>query len=205
MEYVPSLSWVGIAVLCATTVVVSAIVYVVLIKCGKKPLWYRLLSQFALLAWAFVFALILQSVRYYPTDVRTTPFNLMPFQFLAGGGFSMTFLAKQFLYNALLFVPFGVLFPAAFPKFRVWAVVVVAFLLSLVVELAQFVRFVVGGSGDIDDIIARVMGAAMGMMLFVVIGRRAAQVVKWLITPPRTPVRDVIECTIPAHNEQNDT
>jgi glycopeptide antibiotics resistance protein len=160
---------IGIPAACAVAAMVGIVGYVVLFKFGKKPPSLRqLVPQCALLAWAFVFALILQFA-YYPIY---TSFNLAPFQFLTGS-FSAGLLANQFLYNALLFLPFGMLFPMAFPKFRIWwMVAAVAFLLSIMAELVQFA---LGGSGDVDDVIARVMGAVAGMIVFVVVKRTCSR------------------------------
>ena len=68
--------------------------------------------------------------------------------------------------NVLLFLPLGYLAPASFRFLREWWVTVVAgALLSVLIELSQWL-FGVGRSPSIDDVIYNTVGAAIGAAVF---------------------------------------
>lgn len=65
----------------------------------------------------------------------------------------------EFVINIALFIPYGLLLPAAFRKLRWWAVDLIALGTTLCVELFQ--PFF-GRVCDVDDIIANTLGAVIG-------------------------------------------
>lgn len=65
----------------------------------------------------------------------------------------------EFVMNIALFVPYGLLLPAAFRKLRWWAADLIALGTTLCVELLQ--PFF-GRVCDVDDIIANTLGAMLG-------------------------------------------
>ena len=66
--------------------------------------------------------------------------------------------------NALLFVPFGILVPLAFPRLSIVTAVLAAAAASAVVELVQLTH-IAGRMFDIDDVILNVSGALFGGLL----------------------------------------
>lgn len=65
----------------------------------------------------------------------------------------------QNINNILFFIPFGILLPAR----KLWAVLVSAFCLSVVVETIQYL----GGYGlaEMDDVICNTLGAVVGYLI----------------------------------------
>lgn len=78
--------------------------------------------------------------------------------------------------NVLIFIPFGFLLPAVYPRFRSGVpVLFLGFLYSLCVELFQLVTGF--GQFDVDDILLNFLGVAVGMVVYKVaswIGRGTA-------------------------------
>lgn len=70
----------------------------------------------------------------------------------------------EFAANVLMFVPLGVLGVLARPPFGVGAVVSCCGLLSIAVELGQWL-LIPGRTGDYRDVIANIIGAALGALL----------------------------------------
>lgn len=81
--------------------------------------------------------------------------------------------------NIGLFVPFGALLLAAYPRLRIRRVVLVAALLSTVIECLQYV-FAVGRISDVNDVITNTLGGALGALVAAgaakVFGRRGQPV-----------------------------
>ena len=65
----------------------------------------------------------------------------------------------ELLANIALFVPYGILLPAAFRRLKWWAVSLAAFGTTVLIEVIQ--PFF-GRSCDVDDIIANTLGAVIG-------------------------------------------
>jgi glycopeptide antibiotics resistance protein len=82
--------------------------------------------------------------------------------------------AKQLLGNIALFVPFGLLLPAAVRTCRrLWVTLVVAAGLSVLIETMQ--ALLPGHTTDVDDVILNTTGAALGYLAFWVIAWTARQ------------------------------
>lgn len=70
---------------------------------------------------------------------------------------------RNFLLNALLFLPLGFLLPALWGEFRRWKrTLLLGFGLSLAIELLQLFSF---RATDLDDLIANTLGTALGFLL----------------------------------------
>ena len=96
------------------------------------------------------------------------------------------------LENVAVFVPLGVLLPlvaraASFPRVLLWG-----FLLSLAIEVLQLVNSIVSNGGhasDVNDLLANVLGAAVGYGVFRValrlpVLRRLARSATWPLPHP---------------------
>lgn len=76
--------------------------------------------------------------------------------------------------NILLFLPLGILLPIAAPKHRTLTYVIV-FSLTFAV-LLEIVQFFIGKAVDIDDVILRVSGSAIGYGLYALVRSRAKEI-----------------------------
>lgn len=97
--------------------------------------------------------------------------NFIPFRSIAEylaraaeGSMNADYIVGNLLGNFVLGVPLGVLLPCLFPKLQTFAkTLAAAFGFMLVLEAAQFLlRF---GAFDIDDLILRLLGCALGYAL----------------------------------------
>ncbi|MEE0883744.1 MAG: VanZ family protein [Faecalimonas sp.] len=68
--------------------------------------------------------------------------------------------------NVLIFVPFGFMEPLASKKRSFWATLIDGCLVSLAVEIFQFITKV--GRFDVDDLMLNTTGVALGYMCFLV-------------------------------------
>jgi hypothetical protein len=73
--------------------------------------------------------------------------------------------------NVLLFVIFGLLASYAFPRARPWSVVLVGAIISLGIEVTQYVT-AVGRQTDVNDVLCNTAGAAIGVALVVALRAR---------------------------------
>lgn len=121
--------------------------------------------------WIYSFAfviLLLRPFAMYRYPSRST--SLIPFKtiltYLTGTTYNVSYqILRNILGNILLFVPFTLLLPICFAKGRTFKEsIIYTFLLSLLVELYQFIFKV--GILDIDDVILNVLGGAIGYMLY---------------------------------------
>lgn len=75
---------------------------------------------------------------------------------------------RYFVENILLFLPFGVLLPAAVPSLRKgWCCVYAAFSTSMMLETVQLLTE--RGYCQLDDVVTNTFGAAVGYLLFVLL------------------------------------
>lgn len=74
------------------------------------------------------------------------------------------------LLNVLLFVPFGFFLPIVLPHVRLSWLVTYGLLLSLTIELCQFVLAILSGFTlrfiDVNDVVFNVLGVGMGWLVF---------------------------------------
>lgn len=98
--------------------------------------------------------------------------NVIPFKSvfdMVASKVSLTRIAENVVGNILLFVPFGLLFPAISHK-KGKAVFIFALSLSALIELLQLVFGL--GSTDIDDLIWNTLGAMAGFLIFWIIQKK---------------------------------
>ena len=88
--------------------------------------------------------------------------NWIPFDFVKNG---YKELLEQFVWNIIMFVPYGILLPAVIKdKFNRWLLILgTTFIASFLIEFLQYLS---GRNTDINDIIANVMGGVTGYALF---------------------------------------
>lgn len=75
--------------------------------------------------------------------------------------------------NVLIFIPYGILYPLAFPKKRDYIFFLPSVLL-FVTGMELFQLFSAFGKFDVDDILLNCMGAAIGIIFMI-----AVQKIKW--------------------------
>ena len=80
---------------------------------------------------------------------------------------------ESILLNILLYVPMGYLLPFVFEKLKGWHVLLIAFFSSVLTEAAQLVFRL--GWFEFDDIINNILGAVIGLMMFLSIIRRSVK------------------------------
>lgn len=84
--------------------------------------------------------------------------NIVPFKY---------FDAFGFIANAVMFIPFGFLFPLVFSEYRRFGKTLLAgFLFSLTIEISQLFN---NRTPDVNDLIMNTLGAAAGFAIFAVI------------------------------------
>ena len=75
---------------------------------------------------------------------------------------------RYFVENILLFLPFGVLLPAAVPSLRKgWCCVYAAFSTSMMLETVQLLTE--RGYCQLDDVVTNTLGAAIGYLVFALV------------------------------------
>lgn len=92
--------------------------------------------------------------------------NLVPFRtmknYIKYSGFTHTL--TNILGNIIIFIPFGILVPEIFPKFRrLLKIISLSIATSFFVE---FIQFFIGRSVDIDDLILNVFGSLIGYLIW---------------------------------------
>lgn len=75
----------------------------------------------------------------------------------------------DYVQNALIFVPLGLLLPLAFPVRSIAAIAACGFGLSLTIEVLQLINALTGGQGghiaDVNDLLANTVGAPIGFVV----------------------------------------
>lgn len=95
----------------------------------------------------------------------------IPFEEVWGNIWELPLLVE----NCLLFVPFGILTPLTFYRFRNWKKIAkYAFLLSILIESAQYIFQC--GKTEVDDVILNCLGAMVGYGLFVLVSKRISDI-----------------------------
>ena len=72
--------------------------------------------------------------------------------------------------NILLYVPMGYLLPIVWPKLRVWHVILIGFLSSLLTETIQLVFRL--GLFEVDDLVTNTFGTIIGVALYLLLIRK---------------------------------
>lgn len=130
---------------------------------GSPPLRRGILLLFSLYAVAVYSAVGLPSIAGITVDPDV---NWIPF--LDGLSDPLSY-GKNFLLNALLFLPFGFLLPVLWASHRCGkAVVGFGFGLSLCIEVLQLCNLRLT---DVDDLIANTLGTLLGYLLFLCLSR----------------------------------
>lgn len=118
---------------------------------------------------AVVYLLVLAKIVIFKSGFTTgfRTLSLIPFQFIHdffSPTTSIDVLLKNALGNFAIFIPMGILLPALFQRLNVKKTVLTCFLVSLTIEVAQYIFGI--GITDIDDLILNTLGAAAGALLF---------------------------------------
>ncbi|GAA1838370.1 hypothetical protein GCM10009750_24970 [Agromyces salentinus] len=82
------------------------------------------------------------------------------------------YVVLEFTANIVLFVPFGVLAPLAFPRLRPLAVIALGCATSVVIELVQFT--IPSRYPTVSDVIANTLGTVIGYLVVAAVVRRRA-------------------------------
>jgi glycopeptide antibiotics resistance protein len=107
-----------------------------------------------------------------PTDFNSLVFRFLEFFSRHEVTQWLTYQRLEFLANVAMFVPIGVFFLLLFGRFWWFASVIAGGLLTGAIEFAQ--RFIPGRVSDVSDLIANTGGAAVGVLLALIITTPAA-------------------------------
>ena len=110
-------------------------------------------------------AVIYTAVFLYLTVIGRRPYHGNHLQLEPFWSYKIPGEYRQIVYNILFFIPYGALLYLCFKK--KWQVILSAFVLSLTVEISQYVFRV--GLCEIDDIIHNTLGVIIGMFAAVLI------------------------------------
>lgn len=109
------------------------------------------------LIWLVLFKLSLNLSAMF--DYQTRNINRIPFAFINERG-----NLGEIIHNCVAFVPFGLLLSVNFKRIHLWRKLILVFVFSLTVEIAQF-AFAIGAT-DITDLIANTFGGFLGLNLY---------------------------------------
>jgi glycopeptide antibiotics resistance protein len=129
----------------------------------------RLVAGLALAVW-LLGGLLFALTPAHPAPGQVVDHNFIPFQTIAIwiANPDSGFWIRQMLGNLLLLLPVGLLGPIALPWLDRWRrVLLVAFALSLAIELAQL--WIPDRAADVDDLLLNVAGAAIGYAILSVV------------------------------------
>ena len=96
-----------------------------------------------------------------------TPVNLIPFggSVISNGRIGIT----EIIENVLIFIPFGICLSMLGLPRSAWLKIVCGLVLSILFEAIQYVFC--AGSADITDVITNTLGAALGVLAYVPLGK----------------------------------
>ena len=151
--------------------VILAVIFLVFIMILYTPIFFILRKKgtstprqlsYLLFSWSF---LIIIFVTTLPTGSISGNFylNLRPFLWLSPENFSTAELVES-VANMLMFIPLGFFAPIVFRKLRkFYATVGAIAVMSFTIE---FIQYFMRRVSDIDDLIANVLGGAIGYGIF---------------------------------------
>ena len=119
------------------------------------------------IALVYLFVLAKLVIFKYGIGSMERSFSVMPFQFvldMQAGGMDISVMLKNVLGNIGVFIPLGILLPVFFQKNRVSITILEGFLISLIIEVLQYVLKM--GILDVDDMLLNTAGVAIGAVLF---------------------------------------
>lgn len=159
---------------------VGALFYLPLFLWHKKEHWpaLRHLAAYALTCFGILViyaTLLIGGVNFMPPYYFL---NLLPFEWLRHPyEMGVERMASQLTLNILMFVPFGILLPTVFQRFRrFWKTTLGALCITVAIETLQYFT---GRSADIDDVIMNVLGAMAGYGIFAILNRFLKKKVWW--------------------------
>ena len=116
---------------------------------------------------------------WQPALTNTHYFNLMPFRetLYYTYTYGNRLAESQYMLNMIMFLPFGLMLPLVFPK-RINRFYLVALISLAATALIEGIQYAIGRVGDVDDMIANLMGGAAGFCLYSLL-RHALRRRKW--------------------------
>jgi glycopeptide antibiotics resistance protein len=138
-----------------------------------KNKWIKVLHNFLLYGVMFFYLMILFILLFHKKSIGSfQSVNLMPFRTIDSYLFNddlihESFVLSNILGNIIIFIPLGIYMTLVNRNKLILVNTILVTLLSLLVEIAQFI-FAVGAT-DIDDIILNTIGGLLGVLLFHVI------------------------------------
>lgn len=116
---------------------------------------------------------------WQPALTNTHYFNLRPFRetLYYTYTYGNRLAESQFMLNMIMFLPFGLMLPLVFPK-RINRFYIAALISLAATALIEGVQYAIGRVGDVDDMIANLMGGAAGFCIYSLL-RYALRKRKW--------------------------
>lgn len=149
------------------TLIIVIIYYLILEKILHRPKKiFNYLCYFCFLSYLFVLYEVMFGISggFIFNRPRHMP-NFYPlvniFQIYSMGSLNML---KQICLNIIIMIPFGLLLPISFPKFRCLGNTMA--IISIISILIEALQYFVGRSADIDDVIMYISGGFLGYFLF---------------------------------------
>ncbi len=152
-------------------------VYLVIRRRAPNMYWLRHMINFAFVT--YLVSMFWIVFLWQPALTDTHYFNLMPFRetLYYTYTYGNRLAESQFMLNIIMFLPFGLMLPLVFPKSinRFYKVTLIALAATALIEGVQYA---IGRVGDVDDMIANLMGGAAGFCLYSLL-RYAFRKRKW--------------------------
>lgn len=125
-----------------------------------------------------LFLIIFATILFVPITFHPEvhSLNVIPFHWIGKTERAEQLIVEK-IPNVMLFIPLGFFLPVVFKsKRKCWQTVLVSFGVTFTVE---FVQYFIGRSSDIDDILTNLLGAILGYMVFMVLGKTLRERVWW--------------------------
>ena len=132
---------------------------------NKKDIIFRVIFALLLIAYLAIMIKITFFGRregFGEQVLRLKPFGA--FTDYREGHKSFTAVILNYIGNAVLFFPLGIILPAVFKKLGFLGTVITGMLMSLAVETMQY--FTLRGFADIDDLLMNTLGVILGAVLY---------------------------------------
>ncbi|MBR2742329.1 MAG: VanZ family protein [Clostridia bacterium] len=118
-----------------------------------------------------------QPLVFDPDRMKDYLINLEPLYYIKKlWGNKINFIINE-IGNILLFIPVGIVWPAAFPRLRAfWKTLIAGAAFSCLIEICQLPFF--DRTTDIDDVILNTVGCAIGYALYAIFSMAGKSIVK---------------------------
>ncbi len=129
----------------------------------SHPIWHNFLLYIVFIFYIVILVAILFRAKHAVRVVKLVPFGTI-IDFLSRDAVSYIFIISNLLGNVVLFIPLGIYLELFNPDKEMKVNVFWGFLVSLIVEIIQYIGKL--GVGDIDDVILNSLGGYIGVVIY---------------------------------------